>query len=249
MIYITVAENASSVEITIVDDEQLPTIAVAPVNDIVFEGESVQFRVTSSLLDAVSVNYFLVDSLGLSEGYQVVNITNGEAIVEVATETIPGVQADATSSITLIDGIGYNLTPPIANNSASVIVTDHEEIRISLSAPEFVFEPAESDVIRFIVSLSRAPETELSIQLSIRFNLPSLERPETEEITFQPGETTQFYDFPIEHYQQFQEPYTIVATLVEGEGYAPVTQQSVATVTVLDSSTPEVSIAAELRLV
>ena len=242
--YITVAEDSSSVVVTVVDDESIPTITVASVNEIVFEGESVQFRLTSSLPESVSVNYFIVDSNGLSEGNQVVSITGGEAIVEIATESIPGVQEDGTYSIRILDGSSYNLITPIQNNSASVTVTDHEEIRVSVTAPEFVFEPAESAVIRYTVELSRAPEIELLIQLSVE-NTSLPEQKVTEKIVFQAGETTQVYEFPIQYDQQFQTPYNVVATVLDGEGFAPLAQKNQATVTVLDSSTPEVSIVAE----
>ena len=242
--YITVAEDSSSVVVTVVDDESIPTITVASVNEIVFEGESVQFRLTSSLAESVSVNYFIVDSNGLSEGNQVVSITGGEAIVEIATESIPGVQEDGTYSIRILDGSSYNLVTPIQNNSASVTVTDHEEIRVSVTAPEFVFEPAESAAIRYTVELSRAPEIELLIQLSVE-NTSLPEQKVTEKIVFQAGETTQVYEFPIQYDQQFQTPYNVVTTVLDGEGFAPLAQKNQATVTVLDSSTPEVSIVAE----
>ncbi len=133
--------DPAAITVRIDDDESAPLISIAA-GPVVGEGSAAQFTLTASPTPsadlAVSVTVAQQGAFGVVTGAQTVTIpASGRAVLAVATAGDSISEPDGTITVTLVDGLDYNLAPSAA---ATVGVRDDDggsvPVRVSLSSAD-----------------------------------------------------------------------------------------------------------------
>ncbi|WP_419838735.1 S8 family serine peptidase [Candidatus Poriferisodalis sp.] len=133
--------DPAAITVRIDDDESAPLISIAA-GPAVVEGSAAQFTLTAiptpSADLAVSASVASQGAFGVSVGAQTVAIpASGRAVLSVATAGDSISEPDGTITVTLVDGLDYNLAPSAA---ATVGVRDDDggsvPVRVSLASAD-----------------------------------------------------------------------------------------------------------------
>ncbi|WP_419924752.1 S8 family serine peptidase [Candidatus Poriferisocius sp.] len=133
--------DPAAITVRIDDDESAPVVSIAA-GPAVAEGSAAQFTLTASPTPsddlAVSVTVAQQGAFGVSVGARTVTIpASGRAVLSVATAGDSISEPNGTITVTLVDGLDYNLAPSAA---ATVGVRDDDggsvPVRVSLSSAD-----------------------------------------------------------------------------------------------------------------
>ena len=250
--YRITAEPFNAASVTVLDNDSPIGISIVPVTEVVTEGESVWFQITSTppLTDSKTINLQLKqvgDFMAETTIHPSVHIAslNSNTLYDISTIDDQTYETDGVVSVTILPSSDYVVTPTYQSASVRILDNDLPELSITSIGPIVEGEDAEFELVS-----SLAPFTNLEILLAVSQEGEFIAEQAAESTIIQ-ANTTQStllvttLDDDVDEYHG-----SINVEILPGLGYTvATTPDNFASVAIADNDKPVISIAAVKFLV
>ena len=241
-----------------VEDNDTPevgdlVVSVAPVKSTITEGDDAAFALTRSggPSGELTVTFTVTDSGSVLSGNAPTSVTFGEdqatAPVILATDDDETDEPNATLTLTLTDGSGYNLSSVSSQNSASVTVEDNDARPHADAVVPKVTVAAVDDTVTegrdAVFRLTRTGDSTLALPVTFSVSDPgsALSASAPTSAAIPANATTALVALATADDNIIEPNATITLTLTDGDAY-DLGSDRTATLTVQDNDSPVVTV-------
>ena len=244
-----------------VEDNDTPevgdlVVSVAPVKSTITEGDDAAFALTRSggPSGELTVTFTVTDSGSVLSGNAPTSVTFGEdqatAPVILATDDDETDEPNATLTLTLTDGSGYDLSSVSSQNSASVTVEDNDARPHADAVVPKVTVAAVDDTVTegndAVFRLTRTGDSTLALPVTFSVSDPgsALSASAPTSATIPANATTALVALATADDNIIEPNSTITLTLTDGDAY-DLGSDRTATLTVQDNDSPVVTVSSD----
>ena len=238
-------DSSTEVEVYVEDNDLLSQVAIQSVTNVIEEGESAEFLISTQPLNfdrtldvsATKTGDFFTD---LELPPVILPANDSNVIISIPTVDDVFDEDDGSIEMVLSDGENYTVAPAYA---LAVVSIEDDDFGPEISITANSASAAEGESAEFTITTSHTSLTNIAITLQLDDPQGFAERPSNAlSATIEAGELSTNLTIPIPNNQDGEQDGSIEVTLLSSSQYFINPEQNSAQMTILDDDLPRISV-------